>query len=559
MEVSIFRIKCLRPEFWTAGPAAALVVAGCSLAGCSGVIDDGLGTSSIAADSLCESTRSGVPYAPMRRLSRVEYQNTVHDLVGVAVDANAELEADESLGGFHANAVTPITRRAIGLYADLANQVATDAGLDRLVGCDVQAEGEAQCAERFIRDFGRRAFRRTLSDDEVADMTELFEAKRTRDGFEAAVRLSAEAFLQAPSFLYRPELSTATAQQPTLLDGFEIATRLSYFLWSSTPDAELLDAAEAGALATRTGIREQTLRMLNDERSLAALDNFHNQWLHIDRLSNIDKDRTLYPEASPELFAAMQRETAMFARSVFVEGAPFETLLTASYTYIDPVLASLYGIETPTNIDAATGMARVELPPEQRSGILTHASFLSAQANAGQSSPILRGKFVRERMLCQIIPLPPSDVDVTPPAADPSLSTRERFKAHTEDATCAGCHRLMDPIGFGLEHFDAIGRYREKDGQHDIDASGSLFGTEDVDGDFDGAGGLSERLAQSAEVRRCYGKQWLRFGLGRKEGVSDRCTVESLSEQLASGAGLNDLLMSVVTSDAFRYGQGGEQ
>jgi hypothetical protein len=243
----------------------------------------------------------------------------------------------------------------------------------------------------------------------------------------------------------------------------------------------------------------------------------------------------------------------------FVEHVIFDgegdlwTLLTAPYSFMNGELAAYYGVEGP-----AEGWDRVEMDPARYAGIMTHASILATNAKANQTSPVHRGKFVREQLLCQILPPPPDDIDIVPPDLDPNLTTRERFAEHSENPYCAGCHHLMDPIGFGFEHFDGIGRWRDMENGIAIDASGEITNSADVGGTFDGVTELAYRLGASRQVGECMTRQWFRYANGRGETPDDECTMEHLFESFeGSDRNIRELLVAITTTDAFQYRQAG--
>jgi hypothetical protein len=235
---------------------------------------------------------------------------------------------------------------------------------------------------------------------------------------------------------------------------------------------------------------------------------------------------------------------------IFDGEGDLSTLFTAPYTMANAQLAEFYGVTGPSGAE----LEKVELDPAQRAGIFTHASVMAINAQSNQTSPVFRGKFVREKLLCQILPPPPDDIDINPPAVDPEATTRERYEAHTTDPACAGCHNMMDPIGFGFENYDAVGLYRTKEGTLPVDASGEVVGADDADGEFVGAVELAKQLAESDTVRQCVVTQWFRFGYGRAEEKADDCTMDVLNEAFAASEWkIEALLLALTQTDAFVY------
>jgi len=442
---------------------------------------------------------------------------------------------------------------------------------------------DPDCAVSFIRDFGRRAWRRPLEPAEITALGGVFTAGQADGGFAAGqtnVGLAAgqtdagfaegigrvvEVLLESPQFFYRIELGVAAgpAVTPGLtpvvasdlagavpLSPYETATRLSYLIWGSTPDESLLTAAEQGRLALPEDLSREAQRLLADPRAHEVTAAFHAGWLGLSRLDQLDKDRVVYPTFDLALRDDFRTETSRFIDEVIWnrEGT-LSALLSARYSFVDSRLADFYGVSYPGTGD----FVEVGLGSANRAGLLTQASILAAYAKANQSSPVHRGRFVREQLFCTTPPPPPSNIEIRPPTLDPRLTTRDRFAAHTADPLCATCHSLLDPIGFGFEHYDGLGHWRQTESGLPIDAQGLLTGT-DSDGPFDGAVALADRLARSPEVQRCYVTQWFRFGYGRSETTDDACTLASLMDgSAATGGDVRKLMVALTQTDAFRY------
>jgi hypothetical protein len=292
--------------------------------------------------------------------------------------------------------------------------------------------------------------------------------------------------------------------------------------------------------------------MLSDTRARAAATNFTLQWLGLGRLATLTKDATIFVAWSDGVRELLRREAALTTeRIVFDEDGDVAALLTDPSAMMNADLAHFYGIQGGPGGET---FEPVTLGSDEQGGVLRLGAVLAAHAKPDRSSPVHRGKFVRERLLCQVLPPPPSDIAITPPAIDPNATTRDVFAEHSRNPACAGCHALMDPIGFGFEHYDGIGRYREKDHGLDVDASGEIEQTVDADGAFDGVPELAQRLAQSDEVRRCVATQWFRYGYGHAEGDEDRCAMAELQTMFAaSGYRIKELLVALTQTDAFRY------
>lgn len=489
----------------------------------------------------------------LRRLTTIQYQNSLRDLFGDAVTIPSNLEPDSSLSGLKAIGASTlaVSARATELFEtaarDITNQIFNDeTQRQNLVGCD---PAQASCLESFVTDFGRRAWRRPLAADEVSKYVSLAQSGQTASGDAwQGASLIVSAMLQSPNFLYRVEIGTVDAAQPTRrwLDSFEVASRLSYLLWGSTPDATLLDTAQGGTLTDPAAIATQAQRLLADARAQTAIETFFSEYLGLGGLQGAQKLPEAYPAFTPSLRTAMEQETLLTLRTLaFDEGADFRSLLTSRTTFVNAELAQLYGMpET-----AGETMSRTTLAADSaRVGLLGQASLLTLHSHASASSPTLRGKFVREILLCQSIPAPPPNVDTTLPDTQGAQTMRERLSIHAA-GSCAACHTLMDPIGLALENFDGIGAYRETDNGAAIDASGALDGVA-----FNDAAGLAQALSQHARFPECVARTLYRYSMGHLEEPGEEPAITSLVTSF-SGAGykLKDLLLATAQLPGFRY------
>ena len=510
------------------------------------------GSGQVEEELRCDAP--SVEAAPLRRLTREQYDNTVRDLLGIEGQPSQRIAQDEKVAAFYSNAVAPVNRLAVEQYVGVADELALQAvsKLDELVDCDRAALGDRACASAFIERFGMRAYRRPLTDAEKLRYERLVDTHGSV--FANGVRLIVTTMLSSVHFVYHMELpSRPDADAVAPLPQYQLASRLSYALWNSMPDDALFEAAKSGQLASPEGLRTQAERLLQDPRARDAIASFHAQWLKLDAIPDMQKDEAQYPEWNAELKGAMLRETVDFADYVLRRGdGKLETLLTAPFSIASGPVLGIYGASA-----AASPGEPVPLNPDQRSGLLTQAAFLAAHAHANQTSPVQRGVAIRQNLLCTPLPDPPANVNNNPPEPAPGATTRERFAEHTADPSCARCHELIDPIGFGFEQYDAIGRFRSQEGGKSIDASGELVQAGDVSGTFRGPVELSRKLAQSQVVRDCMARQWFRFALGRIETRGDACAMKRLRESFsASGYDVRELLLSIVTSDAFRYYRG---
>jgi hypothetical protein len=335
-----------------------------------------------------------------------------------------------------------------------------------------------------------------------------------------------------------------------------VATRLAYFLWASTPDDALLMAADAGQLDTQSGLLAQAQRLVKDARLKDATSSFFLQWLDLDTIPTLAKDPKLFPSFNASLATAMQNETLDFAYYVVTQGdGKLPTLLSAPYSILSQPLFSLYGVTQPAGYTAASAATTpVQLDATKRAGIITQPGFLAVHAHPNETSPVLRGKVVRQNFLCQKMPDPPPNVNVTPPTPTAGETTRQLFGQHESDPVCASCHTLMDPIGFGFENFDPIGAYQSQQAGQTIDSSGNILNGGDITGTFTGPIDLATKLSKSQTVSHCVALQWLRFALSRTDGPEDACSIQDVNTKFdASSSDLNVLFTSIVTSDAFRY------
>jgi hypothetical protein len=400
----------------------------------------------------------------------------------------------------------------------------------------------------FVPAFGRRAWRRALTTDEQTAMLQLYAdtaSPGATDGLTAVIA----AMLQAPQFLYRPEPALPGATTPEPLDGPALATRLAYLLTGAGPDETLLAAAEAGRLATEAGLLAETDRLLAGDRAADLFVHFASEWWEVESIATVDKNRSLYRTWTDATPGALAEETQTFLADAWRTGPTLATLLTAPVTFADGPLAAFYGLPAP----AGAGYQRIALDPARAAGMLTQGSFLAVHAKADQTSPVLRGKFVRAQLFCTPPKPPPPTIVVSPPVVDPTLPTRERFAQHTADPLCASCHLFMDPIGFAFEHYDAAGRWRDTDADLPVDATGTLADT-DVDAPLDGVPSLAARLAASAEVASCAATQWFRYAFGRSEQTTgDTCAIAALAGALTGPSGdFKQMVRQTVRMAAFR-------
>jgi len=544
-------------------------------AACSGTITDGHGNGSglpgASADrgnasGLAGSIASGTGGAPgsgagggsapfvaaasvARRLSRAELDNTVRDLLGDDTAPTTRV-LTEDLYSPYDNDYT--TQSASGALIDSLEAMATDVAAHvvgdpklraQLVPCTPSGPGDSACFRQFVQSFGRRAFRRPLSSAEVDAYLSLLDYATENDpgvphDFYTAVELTLRSVLQDPEFLYRIEVGTPTRTVGvSTLGDQEIATRISYLLWGSTPDDALLADADAGKLADPAGRRASAVRLLADPRAKSQLHRFHAMWLGYRAIPQ-----------PPELTAAFQRETtALIDRIVFDEPQSYENLFTFSQTRLDDFLADHYGLPHPNG-----GDGWVDYGSSGRAGILSHGSVLGAFSKFSDTSPTQRGILSRTRLLCQTIGRPPANVMADkPPGDNMAVCKYDRYSEHRSSASCASCHSQLDPIGFGLENYDIAGVYRTHDEglpQCTISGQGEVVGY----GTFSGPGELGKLLVDKGLVQPCVARQLWQFAAGRPPLPEESEPIDALHASFEqNGYALQELLLSYVESAAF--------
>jgi hypothetical protein len=518
-----------------------------------GTADDDGGT---ADDDDGGATAFDPGAAVLPRLTAQQYRNSLEHLLGPDLPATT-VEADTNPYLFYSIGATSTTLSELGtqMYeeaADLGTHHVFGDPTRRLavVGCEPTAVGDA-CVQDFVHAFGRRAYRRPLTDEEHARWLAVASAADVPDAWEG-LRLVVAGMLQSPYFLYRVELGEPDPEDPSRLryTDFEMASRLSFLLWSSTPDDALLDAAEAGELGDAAGVVAHAERLLADPRARVAVQDFFAQYFDLGRLSGLSRDPAAYPAYSETIAGSMRTEVQLVVDDfVFRRDADLRGVFGTRETFVNDELAALYGVDAPGASPIA--YVPVELPESgPRAGLLTLGAFLAMNAHETETSPTLRGKYVRERVLCEEVPPPPDDVDTQVEPADMEGKTlRERLEEHRTNPVCAGCHAFIDPPGFLFEHFDSIGAYRTEDNGWPIDASGDLDGMPLAD-----ARDLAEALKEEPRVGTCVVTQLLRHAHGRLETESEESIIEDLDARFEDeGYRFRALLLHVVSHDGFRH------
>ncbi len=494
---------------------------------------------------------------PLRRLSENEYVNTIADMFkGKLMVPALDIPGDNVGAGFANDAYQLVANQLlVDSYersASLIGQTASRAAmmLQGIAGCPPaagNAAAESACGKAFIQTFGRRVFRRPMVPAEVDEFVALFERFHSGIDFAGALQLTVDAFLQSPEFLYRFELSQPAQGGIAGLSGYELASRLSFLVWESMPDEALLTAAAMGKLGNVAGIEGEVRRLLGDPRARATTIDFHRQWLEFDRLEQeSEKDTRLYPIWSPTLVSAIREESDRFVGGVIFDGkGTLADLLTSTKTEVNTLLARLYGVAAPN----PAGWGAAMLPAGERAGFFTRPNFLASHSHSQNGSPPLRGNAIYSRAFCNELPAAPPDADQSNPAQSPTAgmkTNRQLFEERTSPAACAGCHSVLNGFGYGLENYDAIGRFRRQDNMQPVNAQSTMVGT-DVDGAFSGPIQMSQKMAGSEQVKHCMVANWFRFAMARQAETDDECRLKYLGDKL-KGAGNQFVELVVATA-----------
>lgn len=494
--------------------------------------------------------------SPLRRLSNVQYRSTLLDLLPGVSLPDVALLPDERLEGFAGIAdLQPPWELAEQFYAEAAADVAAAAVAESEKFLPCPPDGgptPAACGNAFIAELATRAFRRPLTPDEGVELVAAFDAELAEKGFAPALESTMARVLRAEPFLHLIEHGGAPVEgQPELvaLTGFELASRLSYFLWDSMPDDALLEAAAAGVLDTPEGLEAEARRMLADPRAPAVIARHVRQWLYLNDLAVAGFE----PEWVPvSLQVSMNTEIEVFTELVVFQGErTLDALLTSNLGFVDATLGELYGVDAPDE-----GFAQVELDPERRPGVLTRAGWLAMRAVGERHSPFTRGLSMLDSLFCIHLPPPPPDVEVIPPDTEPDATTREIYDAILAEPGCANCHATAQHLGYALENYDRLGAWRDAENGKPIDASAQVDAELDpeISGAFVGAAALMQRLAQSEVVHACATRKAYLRALGRSLSEADACDLQRLQDKFQATAGdLHELQIQIALSDGFRH------
>ncbi len=489
----------------------------------------------------------------LRLLTQAEYLASVRSLLGTLTTQLTPPE-DNSVAGFVSVGAgqLSVTDGAATAY-ETASQAATAEVFGNtqrwqtLVGCAPKPDLSDACVTTYIRTFGRAAFRRDLTEEEVQQWLGVAKNAAMLAGTAAyGLSTATSGLLQSPHFLYRVEANAVDSSNGRLkYDGLSMANRVSYLLTGGPPSAALLDAAKSGQLDTADGVKTAAAPLLTNSALTDRMAAFFNEYVQAPQVMAIAKSTTLFPTFTTALKTSMLTGAQMFIKNIVLgANADVRSLYDSDTTYADASLATLYGVTAP-----ASGFGQVKLPATNgRAGILGQAAVIAGQSQSDRTSPTRRGIFILEYLLCTAAPQPPGGVDLTVVPPDSTHTTRQNLEAHRVDVRCATCHSIFDPMGLALEHFDPIGRYREKENGLAIDATGTLSGMA-----FDGGAQLGAVLKQEPRATACMLRNFYRYANGRAEDDKDLAQIDVLVKALAARNYVwSGLVADFVASDAFR-------
>ena len=564
VRLGFWPIRPLRPQH-ACKPGLLLLCAAAATtqmaAGCKGTASSFGDAGQLAkAQSTADAAQLDPGVTVLHRLNRAEYNNSVRDLLRTQQRPADQFVADGIAGGFDNSAdALVINSTLLRQYFDAATALAQEAadpnsdGFAQVAACDLAAGGTHidACLSADLAALARRAWRRPVQSEEVAA---LLAAAQSGQSATDRLQLGVAAILVSPHFVFRVELDDSplsTAPHP--LTAYELATRLAYFLWSSTPDDALLAAADAGTLTDPNVLSQQVDRMLADNKAQALVQNFGGQWLAQRDAAASQPDPTVYQDFSPEIRSAMLEETGLYLNDFILGTQPISTMLTSPYTYANDALATFYGLKPP----GTQKLVKVPLGTStKRGGLLTQGTVLMAGAHPTTTSPVLRGRFVLQQLLCTNFAAPPAGVSTALPPLAANATLRQELEQHVLKPECAFCHNSLDPIGFALEAFSGIGQLRTTDNGQPVDTTGTM-----ISGDaFVDALSMQQLVARDARLEPCAEKMMLTYALGRPLDAlvaADVAVLASLDASMAAGHhSFVDLIHLIVASPAFTQRRG---
>jgi hypothetical protein len=477
-------------------------------------------------------------------LSPSQYNNVVRDLFGISGDFSK---------GFGGGADTQLDDLGVEQRANAAADVARQAtaALATWAPCDPTKMAPATCQQQLIDKVGARAFRHPLAATERTQLAALFDAGVKEKDFATGVEWFLTGLLQLPDFLYQVARPAANEQagQIRALSPYELASRLSFFLWDGLPDDQLFAAATASKLNDSAGLRAELDRLLKDDRFLRGVGRFYSSWLTLDRFAEVARDQ---PGFTSAVVSALQTSVLMTATQLYTSpSANVAGLFSGESYYLNDTLRTFYGLP-----GTGTTFAPATFAGEGRRGLLTHPGLMALLARPNATNPIARGLFVRKGLLCQEVPPPAATLIIPPlPPIAAGLSTRDRLDQHVSMPVCKACHDLIDPPGFALENWDQVGKHRTMDNGKTVDTSGEMTSAADLDGPFAQGDQLLQRVAASTEVKRCFAEHYLTFALARALTMEDKCSLEQTQKDFVPAGDLRGLVRTIASSDSFRFRQ----
>jgi Protein of unknown function (DUF1592)/Protein of unknown function (DUF1588)/Protein of unknown function (DUF1587)/Protein of unknown function (DUF1595)/Protein of unknown function (DUF1585) len=523
-----------------------------------GGVSGGGGSPGAQPPARCQNRTIHPGRAPVRRLTRFEYNNTVRDLLGDTTEPAVALPSDEIANGFGNDAeALSVSSLLVEQYGTVAEGIATRAtqggALTRLLPCaaTVMPASEESCTRTFVGSFAARAYRRSVTQAETDELVALARSVRGASGFASGIAAVIEVVLQSPDFLYRLEWGAPDPAHPELRrpTGDEMATRLSYLFWGTMPDDKLRAAAKAGELSTAEGVLVEASRLVEDPRARPVVRFFFDSLLPISGLGALERDRTLFPTYSGTIGALMREETQrLLEDEIFAGSGNWPGVLLSDHTFVNGPLAAFYGMS------GVSGDTFRKVPlDDHRLGLLTLGGLMAGTTPSNTTNPVLRGSFVVRKLMCRTIPLPTGDIlaKVKPPPPYSGKTARERYTAHKADPICASCHAQMDPVGLAFENFNPVGLWRDTENGVTIDASAVVPGTDEM---VAGPQELIRKLAALDDVNDCLASHWMDFAYGQSAGARDECVQAGVVGAFAkSGHDVRKLLLALTQTDEFLY------
>jgi len=484
-------------------------------------------------------------YVPIHRLNEIEYTNTLRDLLGITSDPGKDLPSELDPYDNSAEALLYMPQQTVERFVDLSESVVDESfstNRDKVVSCDPNQDGENQCLRESLTRFVEQAYRRPATVSEVDELVALAHTEETV--FDDGIKLAIRAVIVSPSFLYRSvpvDSETSTTNDPTAIDSYALATRISYFIWGTTPDQALLASAKNGTLSDISELRRQVDRLTSDERFYDFMTELIVQWYEIYKLDDHVTDASIF---SQDLQDDMMTETRMFIKNMLSENLSSNVLLNADYTFLNQRLAAHYGIPGVEGME----FRRVPLDGYVRKGLITHGSILTMNSDIHITSIVGRGMWLLDRVFCETTPPEPDNIPDEVIPENFSGTRRDLFEQHRKNEPCKTCHEVIDPLGFGMENYDALGKYREEDNGNAVDSSGETPSGKS----FSNAADLLRIIGSDTQTKQCLSNHFLRYALGRPTKSEDKCTIARITQNsIREDSSFSDFIFEIVSSDAF--------